>query len=142
RQPFDHAGLDIFEDVSAEAVERVGLAVVADDQQIVGRRYGRDAPAAARKSRCDRNREDEDETAGERHGQIRAMSGTGMAPNDSSRSWKHFSENDAPSIRSRSRRSWCNPSVPSQYMTAVPGNIEFLQTSARAASGGMPTRSR
>ena len=40
RQPFDDAGLDVFEDVGAEAVERVGLAVVADDQQIVRWRRG------------------------------------------------------------------------------------------------------
>ena len=42
-QPFDHAGLDVLEDVRAEAVERVGLAVVADDQAAgasAGRRRG------------------------------------------------------------------------------------------------------
>ena len=31
--------------------------------------------------------------------------------------------------------------VPSQYITAVPGNIEALTTSARAAVGGIPVRS-
>ena len=36
RQALDDAGLDVFEDVRAEAIERVGFTVVADDEQIVG----------------------------------------------------------------------------------------------------------
>ena len=41
REPFDHRRLDVFEDVRAEAVQRVGLAVVADDEQIVRERSAR-----------------------------------------------------------------------------------------------------
>ena len=48
-QPLDDAGLDVLEDVRAEAVERVGLAVVADDEQVVGRGRGRRRLARTRR---------------------------------------------------------------------------------------------
>ena len=47
-----------------------------------------------------------------------------------------------PSRASHARRSSCRPRVPSQYISAVPGNIEFFTASACAASGGIDARSR
>ncbi len=45
-QPFDDARLDVLEDVRAEAIQRIGLAVVADDQQVVRWQRGDRAPGA------------------------------------------------------------------------------------------------
>ena len=79
RQPFDHAGLDVFEDVRAEPVQRVGLAIVADDEQIVRRRDG------DRMSRTSARERDQDKVAGcvgraHVHAINRATSGTGIEP--------------------------------------------------------------
>ena len=86
RQSFDDAGLDVFEDVRAEAIERVGLAVVADDQQIVGRRRTVPAAAATRASTRPRASTTQRDHAVVRHDAVFtrssacAISGTGIAP--------------------------------------------------------------
>ena len=89
RQSLDHGRLDVLEDVRAEAVEGVGLAVVADDQQIV-RGAGRDEPPPhdAEHIASDRPSASTAATCASDSARCspptavisRAMSGTGMAP--------------------------------------------------------------
>jgi hypothetical protein len=56
-QPLDDAGLDVLEDVSAEAVQGVGLAVVTDHQQPVRRCAAVHRAAAAGGERRQRQEE-------------------------------------------------------------------------------------
>ena len=47
-EPFDHAGLDILENVRRIAIHRVGLAIVPDNQQVIRRRQRRSPTREAR----------------------------------------------------------------------------------------------
>jgi hypothetical protein len=86
-QPLDNAGLDVFEDVRAEAVQRIRFAVVADNQQLVRRlvaaRVVRGTP-----QRNQRHHGCAEAGGGSQvfHGHSWATSGTGIEPNDSTRS--------------------------------------------------------
>ena len=139
RQPLDDAGLDVFEDVRAEAVQRVGLAVVADDQQFVRRRRRR--PAA--RAHAERRPRDRSRRRPRRLAWSRASSRR-HDPRDQRHGNRAVREQPIVKAPERERRpvdalalrvavDAC-PSVPSQYISAVPGNIEFLHASPRAAS--------
>ena len=92
RQSLDDGRLDVLEDMRAEAVERVRLAIVADDEEVVGRAGRRATPRARRRRqrRQDDGRRGSDRTEADAHaGSIvisRAMSGTGIAPCERTRS--------------------------------------------------------
>ena len=88
RQPFDDADLDVLENVRAEAVQGIGLAIVTDDQEIVGRRVRSGAAAAADGGNPGEHREHGAQctAATNSHHQMRSRSGTGIEPNDSTRS--------------------------------------------------------
>ncbi len=156
-EAFDDAGLDVFEDVRAEAVERVGLAVVARRPADRWRRPA--APAACRPAgplvdeppphppvataaasttaKCRRASSTRSP---------RPASAWRSAPPESRRSRARGrgsarSENAAPWRAAQRRRAdRCSPRVPSQYITAVPGYMQFFTASARAAAGAMRAR--
>src|SRR5688500_1364855 len=138
RESLDDAPLDVLEDVRAEPVHRVRFAVVADDQQVVGRSA---ALAGAR------SQSENDERCSTSGFHVRpsglwllasgleadislAASGTGIEPKLNTSSWNVFDEKAAPREASSADRRRQRSRSPSQYIMAVPGNIEHFVVSA------------